>query len=244
MRSVLKHIKVGQQQVVQVLRVEERGSIYIDLSKKFITETERIAGNEKYNKGKTVHNITKRVAETQHKDIEEIYKTYIWPLYHTHDHPCDAFKTLATTVPAALLAIGADQGGGESGKGPVDIWQDVPNTTPDIKMAFINLIKHQMALQPVKMGAQIEVMCYTEGGIDDIKRALKAGLDKQSLNNNNVKIQLISSPLYLLWTTALDEEKGNEALNDVIEEIKQRIMEIGGIYRVIQEPRVIGKVDA
>jgi len=226
MRSVLRHVRVGQQQVLQVLRVDtERG--YTDLSKKYITEVERDAGTEKYNKGKTVHNITKRVAVTQHRDIEEIYKTYVWPLYQSHGHPYDAFKALA----------GLKEG--EEG----DIWKEYPNAGPDIKTSFISLIKHQMAVQPVKVGAQIEVMCYSEGGIDDIKRALKSGLDLNNGSLTAVKIQLISSPLYLVWTTTLDEEKGNEALNDVIEEIKQKITETGGVLKVIKEPAVIGKVD-
>jgi len=147
-------------------------------------------------------------------------------LYERDDHPFDAFKSLAAAKE------------GES----ADIWKDLPNITPEITSAFISLIKHQMAVQPVKVGAQIEVMNYGEGGIDDIKRALKAGLD---INGSlTVKIQLISSPLYLVWTTTLDEDKGNTALNQVIEEIKQKITDFGGVLKVIKEPTVIGKVDA
>jgi translation initiation factor 2 subunit 1 len=227
MRSVLRHVRVGQKQVLQVLRVDtERG--YTDLSKKYITEVERDAGTEKYNKGKTVHNITKRVAETSHKDIEDVYRTYVWPLYQTtYGHPFDAFKTLAGL-----------REGDES-----DIWNDLPNTVSEIKNSFISLIKHQMAVQPVKIGAQIEVMCYSEGGIDDIKRALKAGLELNYDSLTSVKIQLISSPLYLVWTTTLDEDKGNEALYEVIEEIKSKVTEFGGL-KVIKEPAIIGKVDS
>jgi len=227
MRSVLRHVRVGQQQVLQVLRVDtERG--YTDLSKKYITEVEKDSGTEKYNKGKTVHSITKRVAETLHKDLEDIYKTYVWPLYATFNHPYDAFKNLA----------GMKEGEED------DIWKDMPDIDPEIKQAFIGLIKHQMAVQPVKVGAQIEVMCYSEGGISDIKKALKAGL---ALNNDSltaVKIQLISSPLYLVWTTTLDEEKGNKAILEVIAEIKKNITELGGVLKIVKDTAVIGKVDA
>jgi len=125
-----------------------------------------------------------------------------------------------------------------------DIWKDTPDVDPEIKQAFIGLIKHQMAVQPVKVGAQIEVMCYSEGGISDIKKALKAGL---ALNNDSltaVKIQLISSPLYLVWTTTLDEEKGNKAILEVIAEIKKHITELGGVLKIVKDTAVIGKVDA
>jgi len=227
MRSVLRHVRVGQQQVLQVLRVDtERG--YTDLSKKYITETERGMGTDKYNKGKTVHSITKRVSETQHKDLEEIYKIYVWPLYNqSHGHPYDAFKNLA----------GMKEGEED------DIWKDLPDIDPEVKQSFVSLIKHQMAVQPVKVGAQIEVMCYSEGGIDDIKRALRTGLDLNNGSLTAVKIQLISSPLYLVWTTTLDEEKGNKSLLEVIDVIKTSIAEVGGVLKIVQEPGVIGKVE-
>jgi len=227
MRSVLRHVRVGQQQVLQVLRVDtERG--YTDLSKKYITEVERDAGTEKFNKGKTVHSITKRVAETLHKHLEDIYKTYVWTLYQTHGHPYDAFKNLA----------GMKEGEED------DIWKDLPDVEHEIKQSFISLIKHQMAVQPVKVGTQIEVMCYSEGGIDDIKRSLKSGLELNNGSFNSVKIQLISSPLYLVWTTTLEEEKGNKALLEVVDVIRQSIAEVGGVLKVVKDPSVIGKVDA
>jgi len=227
MRSVLRYVRVGQQQVLQVLRVDtERG--YTDLSKKYITEVERELGTEKFNKGKTVHNITKRVAETNHKLTFDIYENYVWPLYQSHKHPFDAFKNLA----------GMKEGEED------DIWKDLTDLDPVIKQSFIGLIKHQMAVQPVKVGAQIEVMCYSEGGIDDIKRSLRAGLDLNNGQLTAVKIQLISSPLYLVWTTTLDEEKGNKALLEVIDAIKLAIAEYSGVLKIIKEPSVIGKVDA
>eukprot|EP01125_Pyxidicula_operculata_P007746 TRINITY_DN2623_c0_g1_i1.p1 TRINITY_DN2623_c0_g1~~TRINITY_DN2623_c0_g1_i1.p1 ORF type:complete len:302 (-),score=97.27 TRINITY_DN2623_c0_g1_i1:81-986(-) len=237
MRSVLRHVRVGQRQILQVLRVDtEHG--YTDLSKKYVTEVERDIGNEKYIKGKTVHNITKRVAETHHKDLEEIYKQYVWPLYEKYKHPFDAFKLLA-----------ADE---------EDIWKDMAESDPVIKEAFLRIIKHQMAVQPVKVGAQIEVTCFSEGGIDDIKKALRKGLTALSSNTSSssssspapqsgttaegeVKIQLISSPLYLAWTTTIDEARGCEALNTVIKQIEDEITASGGSLKVIKEPAVIGK---
>jgi translation initiation factor 2 subunit 1 len=228
MRSIYRHVRVGQHLVLSVLRVDtERG--YIDLSKKYLNEADRSAGAEKYNKGKTVHNITKHVSKTQHKDLEEVYKIYVWPLYVSHEHPFDAFKTLACLKEGEQL----------------DIWHDLPDIQIEITNEFIKLIKHQMAVQPVKIGAQIEVMCYSDGGIDTIKQALNAGLHiKQENVLTSVKIQLISSPLYLVWATALDENKGNETLRVVIDEIRQKTTDLGGIFKIIKEPSLLGQVAA
>jgi len=93
-RSVLRHVRVGQKQVLQVLRVDtERG--FTDLSKKYITPVERDQGTEKYIKGKNVHSIAKHIATLQKKELDEIKKSLIYPLYQKYSHPYDAFQNLS-----------------------------------------------------------------------------------------------------------------------------------------------------
>jgi len=219
MRSVLRHVRTGQKQVLQVLRVDpERG--FVDLSKKYITDVEREAGSDKYNKGKTVHSITSYVAELTHKEVEDIYKKYVWGLYDSeHAHPFDAFKSLASE--------------GEP------IWKDVEDPDPEVIDAFAKVVKQRLATQPVKIGAQIEVTCYSEAGIDDIKHALRTA----QASAKDVKIQLISSPLYLLFTTTIDETKGEQLINDVVDVIHKEITTRMGNCKVVKQPSVIGKVD-
>eukprot|EP01051_Picozoa_sp_SAG22_P010676 SAG22_NODE_974_length_6210_cov_11.890034_1_plen_121_part_00 len=61
-RSINKLLRVGRQEVVQVLRVDkERG--YIDLSKKAVTPDDIPKVEEKYNKAKEVHSIMRTTAE-------------------------------------------------------------------------------------------------------------------------------------------------------------------------------------
>jgi len=220
MRSVLRHVRTGQKQVLQVLRVDpERG--FVDLSKKYITDVEREAGSDKYNKGKTVHSITSYVAEITHKEVEDIYKKYVWPLCEseTYGHPFEAYK--------ALAAEGAN------------IWKDIEESDAEIIDAFGKVVKQRLATQPVKIGAQIEVTCYSEAGIDDIKHALKTA----QASAKDVKIQLISSPLYLLFTTTIDETKGEQLINDVIDVIQKEITTRSGNCKVVKQPSVIGKVE-
>jgi len=220
MRSVLRHVRTGQKQVLQVLRVDpERG--FVDLSKKYITDVEREAGSDKYNKGKTVHSITSYVAEITHKEVDDIYKKYVWPLYEQeiYTHPFEAFKALAAEN--------------------TPIWKDIEDTDPEIVDAFGKVVKQRLATQPVKIGAQIEVTCYSEAGIDDIKHALKAGQSSAK----DVKIQLISSPLYLLFTTTIDETKGEQLIDHVIEVIQKEISSRSGNCKVVKKASVIGKVE-
>jgi len=111
--------------------------------------------------------------------------------------------------------------------------------TKEVIEAFAKVVKQRLATQPVKIGAQIEVTCYSEGGIDDIKHALKTA----QASAKDVKIQLISSPLFLLFTTTIDETRGEQLINDVIDVIHKEITARSGNCKVVKPPSVIGKVD-
>jgi len=200
MRSVLRHVRVGQKQVLQVIRVD----------------------TEKYNIGKTVHGIVKHLAETKHREVEEIYSLMIWPLYKKYSHPYEAFKLLAAsseTVP--------------------DIYEGLNLTIPeDYFDTLVKVVKHQLAVQPVKIGAEVDVTSFV-GGIDDIKNALKAGL--ASKGEFDIKIQLVSSPTFLIFTTTTDENAGTEAIEGVTNVIKDEILKVGGNFVLVKPPHVIGK---
>jgi len=224
MRSILGHVRVGQKQVLQVLRVDaERG--YTDLSKKYVGEAERTEGTEKYQKGKTVHNICKHIAETQHKEVEEIYKLMIWPLYKSHGHPYEAFKQVARATDTTP-----------------NIYEGLNLEIPAAYYSALQkVVKHQLAIQPVKIGAEVEVTSYV-GGIEDIKQALKTGLETCS-GETDIKIQLVTSPTFLIFTTTTDEALGIEAVDNVAETIKEEITKLGGAFLLHKAAHVIGKVE-
>jgi len=216
-RSVLRHVRVGQKQVLQVLRVDtERG--FTDLSKKYITPIERDRGTEKYNKGKTVHSISKRLAETQNRDLEEIKKMLIYPLYQKYEHPYDAFKLLSLK--------------------DIDIYEGI-EVEPILKQELIAIVKKRMAVHPVKIGADVHVTCYADGGIDEIKKALKAGLEVGK--DDEIQVQLVSSPTYSIWLTTIDDRYGKSVVAKVIEVIRESITQSSGSLSVVKEPRIIGK---
>jgi len=219
MRSVLRHVRVGQRQVLQVLRVDtERG--YVDLSKKYVAAPEKEQGTDKFEKGKHVHSMTKRLSELAHRPVKEMYEKIIWPLYQNYKHPFDALKLFAND--------------GE------DIFGSHPEPVSDeLKVQLRKIAQQRMAVQPVKLGAQMEVTCYSFAGIEDIKRALHAGLDAS--DGNDVKIQLISSPAYLVWLSTIDEDKGKQVLLDVIAAVKEDITQSGGSCTTVKDPQPIGK---
>ena len=225
MRSVLRHVRVGQKQVLQVLRVDtERG--YVDLSKKYIAGDEKELGSTKYEKGKHVHSITKRLAELTHQNQKDIFAKLTFPLYSSPDwkHPFEAFKALAAE--------------------DADIFTSLPKDGEEMseeeRVTLKKIVTQRMAVQPMKLGLQVEVTCYAEGGIDDIKKALRAGLASAPVTEE-VSVQLLTSPTYLVWLSTIDEVRGSEALSTVGSAIKTSIEESGGTYMVVKEASAIGK---
>lgn len=219
-RSVNKLIRVGRQEVVVVMRVDkEKG--YIDLSKRRVSAEDLQKHEEKYNKSKTVHSIMRHVAETMHRNLEELYIKFGWPLYKKYGHAYEAFK-LAISEPDKVF----DEFGLE----------------PELKDAVIKNIKRRLTPQPVKLRADIEVTCFNYEGIDAIKSSLKAGLAKAT-EDTPISIRLVAPPLYVMVTTSLDKEKGLALLNNAITAVKDEISKSKGQITIKAPPRAVSERD-
>lgn len=90
-------------------------------------------------------------------NIEDLYKTIAWPLYKTHHHPFDAFKSALEREEEVL--------------GKLEMPKEVRET-------LMSEIKRRMTVQPFKIRADFELSCFAYEGIDAIKDALRAGLAK------------------------------------------------------------------
>eukprot|EP01128_Nolandella_sp_AFSM9_P005964 TRINITY_DN2989_c0_g1_i1.p1 TRINITY_DN2989_c0_g1~~TRINITY_DN2989_c0_g1_i1.p1 ORF type:complete len:322 (-),score=112.54 TRINITY_DN2989_c0_g1_i1:144-1052(-) len=226
MRSVMRHVKVNQKQVLQVLRVDtERG--YVDLSKKYIQAAEKEEGDDKYQKGKHVYSITARLADVAHVPIKTTFDILTFPLYQstTYSHPQLAMKAIAAGNATLEELIPAHE-----------------LLTEDLVKKFNEICRLRMAVQPVKIGALMEVTSYSEGGVDDIKASLKAGLATLTEKETaEVHLQLISSPSFMVWTTTIDEIQGTATLQKVIDQVEARIGELGGNFKLSRPPSAIGK---
>jgi len=72
-RSISKLIKVGRQEPVMVLRVDEEKG-YIDLSKRRVSPEDVEECQQRYAKSKLVHSILTHVATTTNTDLDELYR--------------------------------------------------------------------------------------------------------------------------------------------------------------------------
>ena len=179
-------------------------------------------------KARTVHSIMANVATNQEEpklSLEELYKIVGWPLYEKYGHAYEAFKKAAA--------------GEDIFEGLVS-QSTLPLTEP-LKDLLLKTIKHRLGSQPVKVQADIQVTCFTYEGIDAIKPALRAGI-AVGTEDHPVKIQLVSSPEYILTTSCTDADFGIALLKKAIEEIKSEIKKHGGDCVVKADARSLGDV--
>ncbi|QUC17312.1 uncharacterized protein UV8b_01553 [Ustilaginoidea virens] len=224
-RSIQKLIRVGRNEVVVVLRVDkEKG--YIDLSKRRVSPEDMVKCEERYNKSKTVHLIMRHVAEKTQTPIETLYETISWPLNKKFGHAIDAFK-LSITNP--------------------EIWNDIVFPSKAVEDELKLYITKRLTPQRTKVRADIEVTCFGYEGIDAVKTALRtaeAGNDAEEANaDKQVKVKLVSPPLYVLTSTSFDKNQGITQLQQAIEGIRKSIEGAGGNLSVKMEPKAVTESD-
>ncbi|UJR10603.1 hypothetical protein I4U23_014800 [Adineta vaga] len=221
-RSIHKLVRVGRNEVVVVVRVDQEKG-YIDLSKRRASSEEAARCEEKFFRSKIVNTILRQTAEKlelqTNDEFEELYEKTAW-FYDQRD------KKQGAAYDVFHRVMNNEK---ELDDCPID-----ENT----RTILISNIHRHLATQAVKCRADVEVACFNYEGIDAVKAALRDGL-KESTEEMPVKINLITPPLYVVTATCLDGNKGINALKKVMERIKESIEKYRGIFKVKMEPQVI-----
>ncbi|KAL9038692.1 MAG: hypothetical protein Q9180_002979 [Flavoplaca navasiana] len=219
-RSIQKLIRVGRNEVVVVLRVDkEKG--YIDLSKRRVSPEDIIKCEERFNKGKMVASIMRHVAEKTRTPMETLYADIGWPLNKKYGHAVDAFK-LSITNP--------------------EVWNEVSFPSEVVKNELQTYIAKRLTPQPTKVRADVEVTCFGYEGIDAIKNALRCA-EAKNTPDTQVKVKLVSPPLYVLTSQCLEKSTGIKTLEEAIKEIEAHIRGNGGEYKTAMAPKAVTEND-
>lgn len=219
-RSIHKLIRVGRNEIVMVLRVDQEKG-YIDLSKRRVSPEDVAACEDKFKKANAVHGVLRHLADRKGLYLKELYEKVGWPLYKKYGHAYDAFKLALTE--------------GESGvKDPFEELQ-IPD---EIKTELKSNIRRRLAPKPVKIRADVEVSCFTYEGIDAIREALFAGIACGG-ENTAIKVKLISPPIYTLSTMTLEKDAGIALLKRAIDTIQESITSKGGKMDVKFAPKAV-----
>ncbi|CDJ60584.1 eukaryotic translation initiation factor 2 alpha subunit, putative [Eimeria maxima] len=192
-RSVTKLVKVGRLEAVMVLRVDAVKG-YIDLSKSRVSPEDIVKCEERYSKGKKVHQTVRHVALKHNLRVDELNAKVIWPLYKKYGHALDALKAAAIDPDEVF--------------GGLDVAEDV-------KQSLIQDIQLRLAPQALKLRARVDVWCFGREGIEAVRDALTAG---KAVSDDKVEItvKLIAPPQYVIVTSCFDKEMGMQKIQEIM----------------------------
>lgn len=213
-RSIRKIIAVGNVKILQVLRTN---ASYVDLSKKHVNREMTDEGTDKYEKGKHLISIIRQLADVSSQPFDLLCSKILWPLYSLHekggDHPYHILKNFTFE----------DMG--------------VPDVPEELREPLKKIIRQRIVLKEIKVGATIEMTCYSPEGIDAIKEAAKLAL----ADFPGVKLQYVSAPTYQVWMTGTDEDQLVSLLEDMIDLLSKELMKRGGECQIITAPSMFGE---
>ena len=163
----------------------------------------------------------RHVAEKTNVPIVELYETIGFPLNKKYGHAIDAFK-LSILNP--------------------DVWNEVKFTNEVVKNELTSYIGKRLTPQPTKVRADVEVTCFGYEGIDAVKDALRTA-EANNTSDTQVKVKLVSPPLYVLTCQTLDKNVGIQVLEKAIVEISKNIKAAAGNCNVKMAPKAVTESD-
>lgn len=123
-----------------------------------------------------------------------------------------------------------------------EVWDDITFPSAPVSDELKLYISKRLTPQPTKVRADIEVTCFGYEGIDAVKAALRKAEEKNT-EEAQVKVKLVSPPLYVLTNTCLDKNTGISRLGEAIEDIRQSIEGAGGNLVVKMDPKAVTESD-
>lgn len=123
-----------------------------------------------------------------------------------------------------------------------DVWNDITFPSDAVAEELKSYIAKRLTPQPTKVRADVEVTCFGYEGIDAIKTALRTA-EARNTADTQVKVRLVSPPLYVLTNTCLDKNTGIARLEEAIVDIRKSIEGAGGSLVVKMEPKAVTESD-
>lgn len=123
-----------------------------------------------------------------------------------------------------------------------EVWNDINFPSEPVAEELKSYIGKRLTPQPTKVRADVEVTCFGYEGIDAVKTALRTA-EAGNTEDTQVKVKLVSPPLYVLTSTCLDKSVGITQLEGAIVDIRKSITAAGGHLTVKMEPKAVTESD-
>ena len=188
----------------------------MDLSRRSLTDNEKVECEDRYRKSKLVRSIFNQVSHFKDIDIDKLYENIGYPLHDKYGHTLDGLKL--TIFDKSVL--------------------DVLKIDKDIKETLVNCINKRLSLREVRVNSLIDITCFEFKGVKAISNPLMEGM-KLSTFDIPVKIKLDSSPTYLITIVSTSTTDAMQRVNDVTSKIEESIKASGGDISIRQSPVVV-----
>lgn len=123
-----------------------------------------------------------------------------------------------------------------------DVWSEVSFPNEVVAEELKSYIGKRLTPQPTKVRADVEVTCFGYEGIDAVKTALRTA-EARNTPDNQVKVKLVSPPLYVLTSQCLEKHTGITILEEAIVDITKSIRAAGGNCEVKMAPKAVTEND-
>ncbi len=123
-----------------------------------------------------------------------------------------------------------------------DVFADIKFPNEAVEEELKSYISKRLTPHPIKLRADIECTCFSYDGIEAIKNALRTA-EAANTEDSQVKVRLVSPPLYVLTNTCLQKEAGIARLEAAIADIRKNIEAAGGHLVVKMEPKAVTESD-
>ena len=205
-----KLMKLGKDEVLKVLNIDVKNkkNVYIDLSKRTVTESEEELCKTRFGKSKSVELIMKLLCYQTKLPYNKLYQNIVFPLHKEYEHAFDAFK--------------------EAFDSGVEVFKNL-NIDDNTKEILLKIIKEKMKPKPLLVTADFNITCLTFEGIDAIKAALLAG-EAKSTPTIQIKFRLKGSPLYECYSITSNRKEGIRVMTIALKAVEEEIKKRGGSY--------------
>jgi translation initiation factor 2 subunit 3 len=220
--------EVNRQQIdkiicVNVTRVDAKKN-FIDVTKRRVQESDRVATNKKYQEAKVLYNVLFRTSRETRVPVDILYNNILYALPTDIDTGIDWLtqmsKAIKTTESLSSL-YRADSA--------------LPQSMEEV---LVRIIKTTMSPGITKAIASGEMTCFATGGIDVLRNCnfncIEDRKEEKSDTNAQVQVQVrfISSPLYTISFSHIDKEFAIQTVTNACSTLSKLLIENGGYLNI------------
>ncbi len=205
-------IREGQKVVCKVLGVDSQKG-HIDLSLKSVNDHQKREKVQQWKNEKKAEKLVEIIAERLSISVDDAFDEFGNELTEAYDTLYGAFEAIAAN--------------------PDELREEY---TGDWVETFIEVAKENVTLPYVEIDAILEMKTLAPEGVEDIRNALKAGLDEAG-EDAEVSITSVGSPKYRIVITADEYKTAEDVLKRISNAAIKSLTKAGGEATLKRESR-------